>query len=344
MENHTENSLRVAVADFPPVVSIQGKKYSGFEIELWEAIAKEAGFTYAYERHNFPDVIPLIAAKKVDVGLAGITINAKREKIIDFSHPTLDSGLLMLVNKNNNQLKFFESAKFIWNEGEKIIAPAALAVVGFALVFAHLLMWAEAGAKTFSTTYFPAIFESLWLVICSMSTDSFGDYVPHTWAGRIVTTFIIVGGVAIFGLLIAQVSSFIALKKIKGKIEKPEDLKDMSVVTLTESTSALTLRKLGARATTVENVNDAYKKLSDAQCDAVVFDAPVIAAFVKDEEKNTAGLEVVGELFDKQKYGIALQSGSPLTEKINQALLTIRESGAYDVMYHKWFGEDTMME
>ncbi|MBI3633527.1 MAG: transporter substrate-binding domain-containing protein, partial [Candidatus Vogelbacteria bacterium] len=278
--------------------------------------------------------------KKVDIGLAGITINERREKIIDFSHPTLDSGLLILVNKNNNQIRFFESMRHLMGEGKRIIAPAAIAVIVFAIIFAHLLLWAESGAKTFSPTYFPAIFESLWLVICSMSTDSFGDYVPHTWLGRFITTGIIVGGVATFGLLIAQVSSFITLKKLRGKIAGPGDLKNKEVATMTESTSVPSLHKLGAHVSTVVKIEDAYTRLANKTVDAIVFDAPTLEAYMKSGTGNANQFEIIGGLFDKQKYGIAMQSGSNLRERINQAILALHDTGEYDSLQYKWFGEE----
>ena len=99
--------IKVAIADFPPVVFKEDGKYKGFEIDLWEAIANKIGVDFEYEDHNFKEIIPLLAEKKIDVGLAGVTINESREKIINFSHSILDSGLLIAVDKNRNRLDFF---------------------------------------------------------------------------------------------------------------------------------------------------------------------------------------------------------------------------------------------
>ncbi len=336
--------LKVAIADFSPLVIDDGGAYTGFEIELWEAIAKELRIDFQYDKHAFQDIIPLIADKKIDAGLAGITINEKRERIIDFSHPTLDSGLLVLVNTNSNRINILGSIKSLIREGHQIITRAALGVMGFVLIFAHLLWVVEKNAKTFSPNYFPGIFESAWLVICSMSTDSFGDYVPHTWFGRIVTTGIIVGGVAIFGLLIAQVTTFLAVKKIKGEINGYRDLAHRRVATVADTTSIAALKKLGAQVMPMPRIEDAYQKLERNEIDAVVFDAPAIAYYVKNAKADASHATIVGELFEKQKYGIALQSGSSLREPINQTILKLRESGYYDALYQKWFGEDAFME
>ena len=69
--------------------------------------------------------------------------------------------------------------------------------------------------------------------------------------------------------------------------------------------------------------------------EAVVFDAPVLAYYAN----NSKGMaKVAGPVFQRENYGIAIPTGSPLAEQINQSLLRLREDGTYDVLYRKWFG------
>ncbi len=337
-----KDNLKVAVSNFSPLIINENGKYVGFEIDIWEEITKNSGMNFQYEQKEFQEIIPSLIDKKVDVVLAGITINEKREKVIDFSHATLNSGLLVLVDKNRNKIDVVKSIIFFVREGYKAIISPFLLVLLFLAVFSNLLWLAERSVKTFSHNYFPGIFEAAWLVICSMSTDSFGDYVPHTWMGRIITTGIIIGGVALFGLFIAQISAFITIKKIKGDIGGYRDLVNKKVATIKDSTSINALQKLGAKVFPTSNLQEACERLKNHEVDAVVFDAPVIEYFLKNEGGES--FEIVGELFDKQNYGIALQSGSKLREKINQAFLLIKESGRYDIIYRKWFGENSIME
>ncbi|MEI6480532.1 MAG: transporter substrate-binding domain-containing protein [bacterium] len=340
-----DNKLRIAVGDFSPLIVKNANQYTGFEIELWEAVAKEAGIhDFDYEQLPFSQIIPVVAAKKYDIGLSGLTINSEREKVVDFSHPTLDSGSLILVNKNGGKTKIIQTLQSFFKEGYKLIISPLIFVFIFIIVFGHLFWFVEKDAHTLSSNYITAIFESFWFIICTMSTDSFGDYVPHTWAGRVITAFTIVGGVAIFGLLIAQVTAFLAVKKIKGEINNYHDLVHKSVVTLEHSTNVDVLKKIGAKVVEVSRLEDAYKKLANMEVDALVFDAPIIEYFIKEQGVESEKFSTIGDLFAKQKYGIALQSGSPLREKVNQAILRIRESGIYDSIYQKWFGEDTLME
>ncbi|GGF50365.1 amino acid ABC transporter substrate-binding protein [Aliidongia dinghuensis] len=82
---------------FVPFEFKQGDKYVGFDIDLWDAVAKDIGVTYTLQPMDFNGIIPALQTKQVDVGLAGITIKDERKKVIDFSDGYYDSGFLLMV-------------------------------------------------------------------------------------------------------------------------------------------------------------------------------------------------------------------------------------------------------
>lgn len=43
--------LKVGIASMPPFIIEHKGKYLGFEIELWEMIAKNVGISFEYEKH-----------------------------------------------------------------------------------------------------------------------------------------------------------------------------------------------------------------------------------------------------------------------------------------------------
>lgn len=90
---------------FVPFEFKQDGKYTGFDIELWDAIAKEAGYKYELRPMDFNGIIPGLQTRNIDVALAGITIRDDRKKVIDFSDPYYESGLAILVNKDNDTIK-----------------------------------------------------------------------------------------------------------------------------------------------------------------------------------------------------------------------------------------------
>lgn len=90
---------------FVPFEFRENGKYTGFDIELWEAIAKEAGLKYSLRPMDFNGIIPGLQTRNIDVALAGITIRDDRKKVIDFSDPYYESGLAILVDTNNTEIK-----------------------------------------------------------------------------------------------------------------------------------------------------------------------------------------------------------------------------------------------
>lgn len=147
---------RVAVSPFSPLIINKDGKYTGFEIDLWEAIARELDMPFEYEAHTFQELIPLLANKQADVALAGIAINEQREKVIDFSHTTLDSGLMILVNKGHNRIRLWDTVKYMAAEGYKAMLVPFLTVLGFITLFAICYGWPNTRPAPLVSTIFLA--------------------------------------------------------------------------------------------------------------------------------------------------------------------------------------------
>ncbi|OZI34955.1 glutamine ABC transporter substrate-binding protein GlnH [Bordetella genomosp. 10] len=90
---------------FVPFEFKQGNAYTGFDIELWAAIAKELNLNYRLQPMDFNGIIPGLQTRNIDVALAGITIRDDRKQVIDFSDPYYESGLTILVGEKNNTIK-----------------------------------------------------------------------------------------------------------------------------------------------------------------------------------------------------------------------------------------------
>jgi glutamine transport system substrate-binding protein len=119
-----------------------------------------------------------------------------------------------------------------------------------------------------------------------------------------------------------------------------EDLKGKVVSTKLGTTSEDFAKKnADAKEVKLFPNNDAmFLELMSGGADAVIFDSPVIAEFMR-----TAGqgqVKVVGPLYMGQSYGIAFPKGSELVPKVNAALKQLREDGTYKALYRKWFNTD----
>lgn len=98
-------------ANFMPFEFKINGKLTGFDVELFEAIAKEIGIKFKWQTMDFNGIIPALQSRSIDAAVAGITIKSDREKVVDFSHPYYDSGLIILVRANNKNIKDVEDLK-----------------------------------------------------------------------------------------------------------------------------------------------------------------------------------------------------------------------------------------
>ncbi|WP_096200470.1 transporter substrate-binding domain-containing protein [Bacillus sp. FJAT-45350] len=76
----------------------------GFDIDLMNAIADEAGFVVEFEQMEFAGIVAAIASERFDAAIAGMTITEERKESIDFSIPYYDAGLILAVQYDNEDI------------------------------------------------------------------------------------------------------------------------------------------------------------------------------------------------------------------------------------------------
>ncbi|NIK13041.1 transporter substrate-binding domain-containing protein [Alkalibacillus almallahensis] len=74
----------------------------GFDIDLLNAIADEAGFEVEYETMNFDGLLASMRSERHDMGIAGISITDDRDENMDFSDKYYDSGLILAVPQDSD--------------------------------------------------------------------------------------------------------------------------------------------------------------------------------------------------------------------------------------------------
>lgn len=71
--------------------------YTGFDIELWQELAKRANLQYKFQPMDFNGIIPALQTKNIDAAIAGITISPERAAVVDFTKPYYNTGLMIAV-------------------------------------------------------------------------------------------------------------------------------------------------------------------------------------------------------------------------------------------------------
>jgi len=334
-------TLRVATKPFEPFVyspAQKGGPFSGFSIELWAKISQELGVkSELYGTTSVTELMEQVHTGKAEVAIAGVTITAARERLADFSHPFFESGLRIMV-AGDQEGSFTDLIS-------SVLSPALLKVFGFLLllivVAAHFLWFFERrrNPEMFPAPYFRGIWEAIWWAAVTATTVGYGDRTPRGAPGRIVALVWMFSGIILISFFTATVTSALTVKQIEGTINSPADLVGRLVGTASGSTTVGFLEKQGVRVAEYPDIKAAYVALERGELDAVVYDWPNLVNYAKRDGRGK--VRVVGEVFEKQSYGIALRHGSPYRERINQAILSLKEKGIYQELYNSWFALDS---
>lgn len=329
--------LRVATKSFPPFAFEQNGQFVGFSIDLWREIAKELDVEYnIYGEKSISDLIDSVSSGDTDVGVAGITITKAREEKVDFSHAFFESGLQILVPVETvYPWQFFLAFVF-----SPVLWSAILFLLMVIAIASHLMWWLERknNPQMFPEKYQDGIWEAFWWAVVTVVTVGYGDKTPISKAGRIVATIWMFTGVLLISYFTASVTSALTVQKLDNQITTLQDLYYKSVGTVRDTTAADFLAATKAYVVLFDSIEDAYIALDDGKIKALVYDAPVLRYYSRND--GAGRVKVVGSVFAKQSYGIALTSASPYRESINRAILKLKEDGTYERIYQQWFGVD----
>ncbi len=330
--------IRVAAIVAPPITMEQNGSLTGFAVDLWNAIATRLKAKTSYQ--IMPDVSHLeeaMRSKSVDL-ILGVFITSARDEVFDFSIPTLQAGLQIMVRDTGDKA---ETANPLSDLVRLLFSRTTLLWLGVALLIvlipAHLIWFLDRrdpDGMLSNRNYFPGIFEAIYWGLSSLTSQA--QTMPHQWAGRVISNFWMFVSVVFVALYTAQLTATLTVQQIRGAIEGPDDLPGKQVATLGGSTAADYLREQHAQVEEFATTDQMFRALLDKKVDAVVTAAPVLLYYAAHEGKGR--VKTVGPEFNTAPAAIMVQLDSPLRRKINLALIALRENGTYQQIYNKWFG------
>ncbi len=328
--------LVVATKVFKPFVMKENGNYKGFSIDLWEKINTITGYDYKLvEVNSTPELLNIVKTGEADFGVSGISLTSERERILDFSHVFFNSGLKIMVNEKEEST--------IFDILSSIFSPGFLKGIGLfillVLISAHIIWLFEKknNSEEFPEPYLKGIWEAIWWSTVTCTTVGYGDKTPKGRLGRLFGLVWIIIGLFIFASFTATITSSLTIKHIEGSINGPEDLPGKNVGTLTGTTASKYLRNQGVKLIEYNKIEDAYKALENGHIEAVVYDSPGLLYY--SVTGGSGKVKIVGPLFKKEGYSIAFPSGSTHRKNVNEAILKLKESGEYDQVFKKWFGQ-----
>ena len=331
----------VTTREIAPFVMKQNGRLTGYSIELWERIVREAKLPFdpAKDYRVVDSVGQMMSAlekKEVDAAVGAISITSEREQVVDFSQPFYESGLqIMTRDQGGSSLKRIVSNLF---KGQIFTLIGILIVL--ILVYAHLLWFVERrkNPESFPMGYFAGVFEALWWSSSTIITGGCENLAPAGLLGRLSALLWMLAGMATFSYVTASISSTLTVDTLNSDIHTVGDLKErkLDVACVRGSTGERFMQGLGFKPQGFDTADAAAEALEKGSVQAVVYDSPILRYYIKNHPD--AKVLLAGELFEKQSYGIGTPQGSPQRKEITRAILKLREEGVLEELETKYFG------
>ncbi len=96
---------------FAPFEFQDGKDFVGIDMDLLKAIAEDQGFEYKIDVLGFNAAVQALEVGQCDAVIAGMSITDERKEKFDFTEPYFDSGVVMAIAKDNEEIKSYEDLK-----------------------------------------------------------------------------------------------------------------------------------------------------------------------------------------------------------------------------------------
>lgn len=337
-------TLRVATRQVPPFAMLnEAGQWEGISIELLREVKadlqNEADHEIAIEFYDLglEEMLDAVERDEVDLAAAALTVNYDRERRMDFSHPFHSSGLGIAVGAEQRGSGWSGIAKAIFSTTFLRILAALFAAM-FVSAVAIYLFERKHNREQFDQGWVRGVASGLWWAAVTLTTVGYGDKVPRSLPGRLIGLLWMFGGLFIVASFTAAVTSALTVTKLSGHVSGPTDLSRVRVATVEDSTSVDYLRARHIMFQRLPNVAAALDRLQAGQCDAVVYDAPILRYTTL--QNYAEDVYVLPVSFERQNYAFALPSGSPLRERINQILLRRVMSSSWEGVLSSYLGEN----
>ena len=266
------------------------------------------------------DQLAAVEDGRADLGITGISITKEREEKLDFSIPYFRSGLQIMTAARGSSGEWVSPLSILKQSFSSPIFYRTLLSLGVLILIVGHIFWLLERRRNpeFPQPYLRGVWEGIWYSVVTLVTVGYGDRTAKTVLGRLFAMGWMFLSLLLVAGFTANITSQLTLSQFQGVIQGPADLPGKRIATVAGSTGAAYLDERRIAYQGVEVVEDAYTLLKAGEIDAVVYDGPVLQYYAATEGQGK--VQVVGNMFERQFYGIALPNGSPERETINRVL------------------------
>ncbi|CAM2107687.1 unnamed protein product [Caretta caretta] len=342
-------------------------RYEGFCVDMLKELAEILHFNYKIRLvgdgvYGVPEVngtwtgmVGELIARKADLAVAGLTITAEREKVIDFSKPFMTLGISILYRVHMGRKPGYFSFLDPFSPGVwlfMLLAYLAVSCVLFLVARLTPYEWysphpcSQGRCNLLVNQY--SLGNSLWFPVGGFMQQG------STIAPRAVSTRCVSGVWWAFTLIIissytANLAAFLTVQRMDVPIESVDDLADQTAIEYgtIHGGSSMTFFQNSRYQTYQRMWNYMYSKQpsvfvkSTEEGIARVLNSNY--AFLLESTMNeyyrqrNCNLTQVGGLLDTKGYGIGMPVGSIFRDEFDLAILQLQENNRLEILKRKWW-------
>jgi polar amino acid transport system substrate-binding protein len=341
-DSQATTPLTVGIAECPPFVIFENGKYSGLAIYLWEQVGEELGLEWNYTEYPLGDLLEIITntdkSKLPDVGVSCTSVTSRREELIDFSHSFNETYTAIAVRETT---LWTAITSFLTSPQ---VLKAILIVLGAAILIGAIFYLLEhrTNKKLFSSeTLLGRILEPIIVGLMFVTSGPIRFYRFKTLTARVLATVLTLSSTFLIAAITAVLASSFTLNAMQTEVRTLDDLRSIRVGALSASTSSSFLDNNGIVHQTRPDLDALVTDLDQGMLDAIVSDAAFLRYRINQgkQQGRFESLTVLPYELAAQNYAFILTEDSPLREKINRALLTVRTQREWRQKIAEYLGE-----
>ncbi|XP_048199970.1 glutamate receptor ionotropic, kainate 4 [Perognathus longimembris pacificus] len=342
-------------------------RYEGFCVDMLKELAEILRFNYKIRLvgdglYGVPEangtwtgMVGELISRKADLAVAGLTITAEREKVIDFSKPFMTLGISILYRVHMGRRPGYFSFLDPFSPGVwlfMLLAYLAVSCVLFLVARLTPYEWysphpcAQGRCNLLVNQY--SLGNSLWFPVGGFMQQG------STIAPRALSTRCVSGVWWAFTLIIissytANLAAFLTVQRMDVPIESVDDLADQTAIEYgtIHGGSSMTFFQNSRYQTYQRMWNYMYSKQpsvfvkSTEEGIARVLNSNY--AFLLESTMNeyyrqrNCNLTQIGDLLDTKGYGIGMPVGSVFRDEFDLAILQLQENNRLEILKRKWW-------
>ncbi len=328
-------TLRVGVAPVGVTLQIKDGKPMGPSVDFWEDMSLRIGVTTEYVvRDSLVEGLAAVQKGEVDLFLGPVAMTREREEIFDFTHSVFHSGLRIAVPKTDEESWLGPLSILLSRQALGVLAG----LLALTVLVGHLLWWCERGVNShsFPRDWRRGAWEGTWWGISSLIASGCDDKRVDTVLGRILATGWMLVGTVVIALFTGTLAATLTAERIGGTIHGPRDMAGRVVGTQATGVGGQAIRARGGVPIEFRTLEEVFAAADAGEVDAVIAENQTLRHAISRPDRSNYRL--VGPVFESFDFGLVLPAGSPLRERLNAVILSMREDGAIDTIIDRWLG------